>query len=128
MVTPRTANGNGLPVQPAHAPPTASTGEQPGEPPNSFTFQDGRFIAADPLGLDAEEGDFDEALVRRGFHPSQILWDDCGLNAELHESEQNGWLITFNTAARFCVIYVDNWVDLIALLNLLSPIALASKV
>jgi hypothetical protein len=93
-----------------------------------FKFQSGAFS---PRALDQfpslSEDEMFNGLRKSGYLKEQVFGDTNGVSFELYSStlEPGKWLVLFQTSGAFCPITCESWPDLITLLALLSPIALA---
>ena len=94
-----------------------------------FKFQGGAFkpVAPDQFPSLSEDEMFDDGLGKSGYLKEQVFGDTNGVSFELYSStlEPGKWLVLFQTSGAFCPITCESWPDLITLLALLSPIALA---
>jgi hypothetical protein len=84
---------------------------------NCFRYANGTYTPAE----------IDEEVLKKKYHLSQNVGEDSGLHYALQESD-DGWCVSFSTAGRYCDILCDTWPDLIGILAVLSPIALAALI
>lgn len=92
---------------------------------STYKYNEGTFKQMEVKWLEASETD--KAIRENGYHIQQSVGDTNGLSYELFSNQEASlkFCIIFQTASEFCVIFVEDWPDLIELLSKLSVIAIA---
>lgn len=91
----------------------------------NYEYNNGQFKPAE-LRFEGDEQDVDKAWFNAGYIPAQRVGNTHGLHYVLLEhNERQEWLVMFSTAFSYTVIKCTEWLDLITLLERLSPIVLA---